>query len=491
MNSESIFAVALILAVCLAPTRKVTADTVPFGRPDWLSLAGVCFFVAVAAWPTLWIGFVADDYSHILTVSKANASFLWDLFTIPAADRFFRPLGMISYWIDLQWAGFSPVRWHLAGLLLHTVNTALAYVFCRKAGLGRVWALFAAALFGVHGTRPEAMTWVAARFDLVATLFVLLTMLVFQAYVRRPSPARLLLLLFWALCGLLSKESAYILPFLMAGLLAFQRDLRSAGAYKGVAACTALTTAVFLYRWLLLRGIGGYLDTEGRPTILLLNVWLTAKALALRLWAVLLFPLNWTDPLGLPVKISLFLAAGALIVTGLRAKRTGSVGMGLVFVFLAAIPVQHLLLIGPDLEKSRVVYLSSVGFALFMAAVLQMNPRAIAYPAAVVLLSFQVAALRHNLATWDRVSRVHARACDEIARAAGESLTNVVAVGMPNTYDGVYMLKTGLPECLEVRHGIPAKRLHNVGTMEEAEKLGGHGPLFVWNAEKEGVQRIR
>jgi hypothetical protein len=499
MNAESILAAALVLLLVFAkPLRDPgteLADALPFRRREWLAIAGLYAATLLAYWPSLSVGFVADDYAHILTVSKADASFVWSLFTVPAADRFFRPLGMISYLIDFQWAAFSPFRWHLAAVLLHGVNTVLVYALCRALGLAAVWALFGAAFFGLHASRPEAVTWVAARFDLVATLFVLVAMLLFLAHARRPSLARLLLVLIATICGLLSKESAYVLPLMLAVIVLFRRDLRNPAAYRAILACGALTTAVFLYRWFLLSGIGGYLNPQGKPTILLINTWLLVKALGLRLWAVLLFPLNWTDPLRLTVKAAISFSIVALILLAVRAKSSNLARLGLVLALVAALPVYHLLLIGPDLEKSRVIYLSSAGFGLFLGAMLQASYRpgyrTLVHAAAIAILCFQIAALWHNLATWDRVSQIHGRACDALAAAVLASRTDVVAVGMPNTQDGVYMLKTGLPECLEIRHGLAAHRLHNVPTMAERARFGRGLPVFVWNDDTERVQRLQ
>lgn len=495
MNVESILAAALVLLVLLSPREQTVktdlTDGTSLNRRDWLALAAVFCTVVVILWPSFSVGFLADDYYHILRVSKAHGSFFRELFTVPAVDRFFRPLGIISYWIDYHWAGFSTFRWHLAGVLLHACSTLLVFVLCRRLGLTTLWAAFAAVVFGVHGTRPEAVTWVSSRFDLLATLFALTAILLFLEYVQRPTPARLLLLLAATVCGLLSKESAYVLPLMLTEFVALRRELRKRAAYRAIAAVAALTAGVFIYRWVLLHGIGGYVDGGGRPTILLIHSWLIVKALALRLWAVLFFPLNWTDPLGWLLKITLLFAIAALIVLGARARFSRLAGLGLLLTLISALPVQHLLLIGPDLEKSRVVYLGSAGFALFLAATLQTSQRRLAYAAAAGVLSFQVAALWHNLATWERVSRVHERACDVLAGAAGESQAGVIAVGMPNTYDGVYMLKTGLPECVEIRHGIPGERLHRVATMAEAGSVAGGLPLFRWDEEEARVEKVR
>jgi hypothetical protein len=491
MNAESIFAAAVILLLVTANSRPDPNRTMqPLGRRDWLGVVAILGFTVMTHFPSLWVGFVADDYSHILAASKADWAYVCNLFTVPAADRFFRPLGMISYVIDVHWAEFSPVRWHLGGVLLHGVNTALAYLLSRRLGLTTIGALFAAAFFGVHGSRPEVVTWVSARFDLVATLFVLLAIILFAEYARQPSAVRLLALLSTSACALLSKESAYVLPLMLALIVVFRRDLWNPNARAAILAVTTLTGAVFAYRWQLLGGIGGYHDAHGTPTILLLNIWLLVKALALRLWAVLFFPLNWTDEPGWVLNAMLSVALIGLVLVAARGSTTSLARLGLALVIAASLPVYHLLLIGPDLEKSRVVYLASAAFGIFLAATLQQITQPLAVLVALAILSFQVGALRHNLVIWHRVSMIHARACDTLASHLRALETDVVAVDMPNTLDGVYMLKTGLPECLEIRHGIPADRLHNV-TIEENVRLPANFPRYEWNPDTRQVTHVQ
>ena len=51
---------------------------------------------------------------------------------------------------------------------------------------------------------------------------------------------------------------------------------------------------MFAYRWSLFHGPGGYIDpATGQPQVLSFHLGATLKALLLRVWANLLFPINW------------------------------------------------------------------------------------------------------------------------------------------------------------------------------------------------------
>ena len=378
---------------------------------------------AVLFLPYLSFPFLADDYPHILHAHALAWSGIPALFTVPAPDRFFRPLGYISYALDSHWAGISPTLWRLAELAFHLANAVLIYLLCRELRFPALPALFGALLFAVHGSRPEAVTWVSARFDLLAVFFGLSTLL----FVLRGNQVAAGLFL---LAGVLSKESAFVVPLLAIAVLwyAGRRIVRPVAPLFGIAA------AVFAYRWFLLGGVGGYRNVlTGAPTVFDFKLTSTLQALFPRFWGAMLFPINWSTFPGAFLLLSFALCVLSLLwlATG-RASRRPTV-LGLVFAYICALPVHQFLSIGADLEKSRVLYFASVGLAMIFAA--SITSRTLLIPAACVLL-FQCAALEHNLAIWKRVGYQARQACVE------------GALDLPNVVNGVYFLHTGYPECL-------------------------------------------
>lgn len=407
-------------------------------KRDWVVIV-VLAFAAIAAYAwTFRFPFLADDYDHIPDAIHARPEYIADLFTRPAADRFFRPAAFLLYAAEARVGGYGEVAWHTLSLGIHFGVSLLVYLFVQRRGFGQ-WTAFAAALlFLLHGSRPEAVTWIAAQFDLWAAFFVLLALLAFERGWRVASLAPLLL-------GLLSKESAYVYPLLLVWMLWIdgvpsKKWLRLAGP------AFAVTAAVFLYRWRLLGGIGGYRDIgTGRPYIFTFNLLRTGKAFTSRLAAALDFPINWSRPLEWWLIASLIaaMAAGAFLFTARANQRRIWFGLG--FILLAALPVHEFLGIDADLEKSRVLYLPSVGLALvFAAAIEAVRPR-VAVTLGCAILAFQLAALEHNLFVWDSVSRLAARTCSSVAAVEGP----VAVSDVSNTIDGIYFLHTGLLGCVE------------------------------------------
>jgi hypothetical protein len=453
MNAEGVFALSGIgLLACPVRGARSGSPTNPDPFPPTLVPAVLIVTAFVAYSWALQFPFLADDYDHIPHAIHATPAYLAALFTHPAADRFFRPAAFVLYAVEARVAGFSRGGWHALSLALHVGVTLLVYAFARRRQFAPWPALAAALLFLLHGSRPEAVTWIAAQFDLWAALFFLLALLAFEKRWYAASLAPLLL-------ALLSKESAYVYPLVLVLMLwidgvPMKRWARLAGP------SFLLTAAVFLYRWRLLGGIGGYRDIgTGRPYILTFDLLRTLKALTARLAAALDFPINWSHPLEWWLLATLLaaMAAWAALATGKTDRRKLFFGLG--FVLLAALPVHEFLLIDANLEKSRVLYLPSVGFALIFAAALEAARPRLAIGAAAAIFAFQTAALEHNLIIWDRVSRLAERTCASVAATQGPAIISDVA----NTIDGVYFLHTGFRGCIEAAAGRPRPDLRLAG----------------------------
>jgi hypothetical protein len=428
---------------------------------------GIALLVAATYWPALSMPLLYDDYSHADKITRAGAGF-WKEQILDGRSGFFRPLGMYMYRMDTLWAGRNPFLWRLDNVILHALNAVLMLLLGRRLGLSAWAAAFAALLFAWHGSRSESVGWVAARFDLLAAALVFAGLLLLFRYAERPSAAVLCAALVMCVCGLLSKEEAFVFPLLATVLLWRKVSWRALGTFYGV------TVAVFLCRWKLLGGIGGYLTKRGEPTIFIFSPGRTAKALLMRLWAVLWFPIDWAAAPGLALALAMTLMLAAWM--WLLHKRAAMHGPALAFTLVAALPVQHLLLIGADLEKSRVLYLPAAGFALLAAFALESVWKWRMACAAAILI-FELVALEHNLAIWERVSATGQSACQQVGEAIQQTGRDAIVVGLPNVKDGVYFLRNGFPECVEWNTGVSQWRVHVADRLDDVH---GDGVVLKW-----------
>lgn len=353
INLESACALALLGACWLRKPEGACTEHAERCRLAWV--AGVLAMVIAACfWSSLSIGFLSDDFlsvkfAHILTAGR-----LLEAFRRASGGAFFRPLEYVSLSAMAPFAGFDAVRWHAANLVLHFVNCVLVYGVAARLYAGRWTPAVASLLFAVHGSRPEAVTWVTGRLELIAAFFFLAALLLYLRYCETSGASLLAASVFSMLCAILTKESAYVFPLVLLLIGVFRKD----GAYRRVAAHLPFwlaAAAVFAYRWSLLGGIGGYQDAR-------IGLAGALKALLLRAWAVLYFPINWSAPPGIVLALAIGLYVAALV----WASRSAG-WFPFAFTMVTSLPAAALLMIGSDLQKARLLYVPSLGYCLMAA----------------------------------------------------------------------------------------------------------------------------
>lgn len=480
MNVEGIVALSF-LAILLA--RSVTSGLVPADHCfDVLPIAAVLIAIPLAFAVTVHAPFLYDDYTHITDASRTTWRTVAHQFG-PAVGRglFFRPTGFFIYWITYLGARANPTRWHAGSIALHAACSGLTYALSRQFGLSRTASLGGALLFGLSGVSAEAVAWIDARFDLLTTALVLLCLIFVCRYAVTSRAAWLVAVLLVAACAMLTKESGFCLPILVAILTLFRSREYWSRITRAAAVVGALAIVLFAYRWWALGGIGGYAGAAGHANIVQVNTVRTLDALLFRQWAVLFFPVNWSTPVRPMLRITLaaiplVLAACAWIARPPRRPLLGC----LAFVVAAGLPVQHLLLFSPDLAGSRILYLGSVGWALLWALVLNTMTRTPRIFAACALLVVQVWILEHNLKPWRDTAELARLACIAFGQTISGSTGPVVVHGLPAIRNGVVFLQNGFPQCVEMNSGVPAWRIQGRPESGASE--------FVWNKATDKIE---
>jgi len=213
-----------------ASESSTVARSITAGHARWavLALAALTLIAYTGVWRN---GFVAwDDPFYV----SENAHVLGGLtlrgvawaFTSTEASNW-HPVTWLSHMLDVQLFGADPGMHHAVSLLLHILNTVLLFsILYRMTGaLGR--SAFVAALFAVHPLHVESVAWAAERKDVLSTLFWMLTIAAYLAYVERPHWRRYLLVLVVFALGLMAKPMLVTLPFVLLLL-----DLWPLGRYN-------------------------------------------------------------------------------------------------------------------------------------------------------------------------------------------------------------------------------------------------------------------
>lgn len=348
----------------------------------WPALAAIVLFL-----PTLRGDFVYDDRALIsLNPQMQEWEVLPKGFTTPFwqlvdAERdssgFYRPLAAVSFGTLWQLGGGEPWPFQLFGLLLHAACAALVTRLMWQLGTSHYAGMLGGLLFAVLGAHVEAVAWISAIPDLLATLGSLLALLAFaQGRFWRTGAFLLLALLakeaalstglFLGLVALFQQRKA-ILPLVLTASLWYL--LRALAFDSAAAGFDRVTTQ---------HGLGG-LDQ------LFLSLSLVGQYLAHLVWPwphpifeSLRVDINWQHPTRWAWAL---LGVGLFVFSllGLWRKRHAGLAHNLgwlaaAFLFVGLLPVMNTQALGQYPFEERFLYLPSIGFVMVLAVLLEKLP---------------------------------------------------------------------------------------------------------------------
>jgi len=253
----------------------VTAnDSGTVGLANVRLIAAVPFVAAIVAYlPALWTGFTADDFFILARLKQfGGLSQPFAYFSALGFFEYYRPLTFLLHAVDWQVWELNPLGYHLTNLLLHGGSSALVFLLGRRLD-GVVTGLVAALLFALHPASHEAVYWISARFDLLATFLTLAALLLLTG--AGPSYGAGVAVFGLAL---LAKESALALPVIF---LAHEVLIRRIGSSAAVRRLVPLGVVTIGYA--LLRSQAGALAAAGGASRLP-KLAMLAAMMAVLLW---------------------------------------------------------------------------------------------------------------------------------------------------------------------------------------------------------------
>ncbi|HME99699.1 MAG TPA: DUF2079 domain-containing protein [Terriglobia bacterium] len=347
---------------------------------------------------------VAVCYSN----SIPNAFILDDILIVGANERIrhIDPLHFLfqSYWGDLNHAGiYRPLTiftfsleypiwgvwasgFRITNLLLHALNGWLVFLLARGLLGSPVAALASAVVYVVHPIQTEAVVSIVGRSELLAAGLFFAAWLAFRK--GRTWVAALVYFL-----AALAKETAITLPaILMLEMALTEGGIRKVRESWRRFAVLAITGMGYLtLRFYVLGGLG--IPPSGQylnGTLTLTERWLTSGRVFLRYFRLILAPVqiasdydfnsipvagirDWDAWMGLAF-------VGAAIILGVRFfKLRPAVSIGILFFFIALLPVSNWIMPIALLMAERFLYLPIFGFALLAglmwAGIQQRGPR--------------------------------------------------------------------------------------------------------------------
>ncbi len=483
LNAEGVFAVAFVLLVLLRTSSEAHTES---EESQLIAPLFGLLLIAATFWGIQNMTFLCDDYFVVLDAVRGRGAHFIDTLISDKGDVYFRPAAYSTLWLAAKGLGTNAALWHVHHLVLHLLNCGLLYLLAVQLGLAAPWAAVAMVLFGVHGARPESVVWIAGYWELVSLALVLATLILFlhsrHAH-RRIAYAGSLIC---CIAALWSKESAYVLPGLIFLLPLAKDSLRS--RLTRMAPYALITAVAFVHRWIALGGIGGYV-TGGRAEAGAISIVRIAKLLLFRLWATLVFPINWSVEPGPVVALTMALALAGLLFASRSSLNRNFTVFCIGATLASALPASSQLLLGPDLQKGRLLYLPSVGMCLLIAALIRGIPQSrIRLATAFACVLFSVAVLRHNLGIWQGVSKVMAVTYSQVGRLTKDGPRNVTTIGIPGSIRGVYFFMNGFTACLDMANG---------GFFESEMLPAGTEPtnrsdrtILIWKGEQAGLTKL-
>lgn len=289
----------------------------------------------------------------------------------------YHPLTQLTYTLEYHWFGPTPRIYHLNNLLLHLMNVALVFALTRILFREPAISLVTTVLFAVHPMHVEPVAWIAARKDVLSTLFYLAALLFWIGYLRNLAPKRwfYILTFFSSILAILAKASAVTIPLVLILLdYYFQRPInRKMFAEKiPFLACAAwlgsLTwTAVETSQAFPATGLFGITD---RLFLSLYAIFLYLRKLIFPVTISCFYPLPAKGGLWFP--LSVYAASAAVVLGGwlLWEKRRnvgGEILFAVLFFVIQIVPMLHLAKINDSIIYDRFAYLPSLGIFLLLA----------------------------------------------------------------------------------------------------------------------------
>lgn len=136
----------------------------------------------------------------------------WAFTQLHGEMTYWHPITWLSHMLDCQLFGLNPGMHHLMNLFFHSANAVLLFVLL-NALTGAFWRSFVvAAIFALHPIQVDTVAWIAERKNVLSTLFLLLTLLAYGRYARKPAAGWYVTTMIFYVFGLMTKPMLVVVP---------------------------------------------------------------------------------------------------------------------------------------------------------------------------------------------------------------------------------------------------------------------------------------
>lgn len=344
--------------------RKIDATRYEIG------LLVLCTLIVYSS--SLLNDFVWDDL--VVVVAKIESSRLADIPGLffqsdsigSIGAPYYRPLNLATYIVDSLFYGHHPAGYHLTNLAFHILAVLSLYLVSIALFTNRAIAWIASLLFAVHPINAEAVNFISARNNILASLFVLLSLHAYIKHEHSKSAFALQLSALLFLLGLLCKETAAML----LAVLALQGALvwcRREPALAAAARLWPFGVSMALYLALRANALsetpGIDLQLENLLSRLSLHLTILPKYLGLVLLPIDLSVSRLPPDGGYPISIWTLLAWIAIVAGGygLWRSKSPATRLGLLWFVVNYVPISNVVPTPSAAMAERFFYLPAIG----------------------------------------------------------------------------------------------------------------------------------
>ncbi|MDD5097890.1 MAG: glycosyltransferase family 39 protein [Candidatus Omnitrophica bacterium] len=356
-------------------------------------LSCICLFIYVGY---LFNGFVFDDKILIeknpliksaQLLPNVFRTAIFDYWTgLQPYDRMYRPLQMVSYYLDYNLWGLNPAGFRLSNILLHLFNSILVFYLLTLIFKRKLLAALSSVLFLVHPVHISTVAYISARGDLLSTFFILASCGLFFRFMNSKNYIFYFLSIFTAALAFLSRESALLVTIFLLLIIFVSPKPKEKLKYL---AGFLILTVVYLVLRLVIFGPSGLAAHPGSVN------WFFSLAnfiniiwhyVLLLLWPVNLRMFHSTFLISQLSGVVLFLAILVFILFLVaifkwpKIKQVPAVvSFGLFWFLSGIIPVYFYFDAYPGLGRALMaeswLYLPSIGFCLVFAYICLMHKK--------------------------------------------------------------------------------------------------------------------
>lgn len=307
---------------------------------------------------------------------RSARRFLGEILHPSTVRGYYQPLTMLSLMLDCAFSEppYFMRTFHRTNLALHVANVGLLCVLLSQMSFGP-WAAGAASLlFGVHPLTVDSVFWLSERKTLLATFFVLWSLISYLCHTRRGSRRWWIASLAAYVLALLAKPTSLPLPVAML-LLDWWPLRRKGKALMWEKTPFFLAMALFAVVVCVSQHRSAGFGNAGHdwPHAALVACHNIIFYLSKVIWPAHLSPYYEYEHFGLshPMAIAGLLGTGLLVplLVGSR-RRTRAVWSGMLVFGILLLPTLGFIQVTPTIAANRYVYLPALGLVLMAAALL-------------------------------------------------------------------------------------------------------------------------